>query len=367
MNQADIIISLGFIFSFIYLSFAAWFYLGMKKALYSSFQKTDKTGNLKYSIIMAAHNEEAEIERTLQSLIKQDYPAGRFEIIVIADRCNDGTVDKVRNLSANFSDLRFFEIRDVPEGMSPKKFALQEGLSLARFPNLLLVDADCRVSPQYLQTVNRYFLAGADVLINIPKMKANSSWLYHYLLPERLLTWGIAAVAAGHGVPFLSFGTTWGYTRNAYDQAGGLSPLAHSLSGDDDLLIYQMGRTGARAAVCFQPEGWGETRAPETLNAFIIQRRRHHSAGKLYSPGIKTGYLIYHLSNLALWVIPFFYWPALGFLLIKLAMDGYVLKFTAGLFQEKLKFIDYLLFEAGYLIHHLLIAPAGLLGNIRWR
>lgn len=367
MNQADIIIFLGFIFCIIYLSFAAWIYLGMKKALSSSLQKTDKTRNLSFSIIMAAHNEEAEIEQTLQSLMSQDYPAGRFEIIVIADRCQDGTVDMVRKLCTNFPALRFIEIRDVPEGMSPKKFALQEGIALARFPNLLLLDADCRTGPRYLQTINRYFLAGADVLINIPKMKASSSWLYKYLLPERLLTWGIAAAAAGHDQPFLSFGTTWGYTRNAYDQAGGLSPLAHSLSGDDDLLIYRMGRTGARAAVCFRPAGWGDTRAPETLKAFVIQRRRHHSAGKLYSPGLKAGYFIYHIINLALWIIPFFYLPALPFLLIKFAIDVYVLKFAAGLFQEKLKLINYLLFEAGYLIHHLLVAPAGLLGTIRWR
>jgi len=274
MNQNEIVIVLGFIFSGVYLYFAVWLYLGLNKALLSSSQKINRPKHLSFSVIIAAHNEAEEIEQTLQSLLNQDYPVERFEIILVADRCTDRTVDIIRKLSGKFKNLRFFEISDVPEGMSPKKFALQEGISVAHFPRLVLMDADCQVGPQYLQTFNRYFLAGADVLINIPKMKTGRSWLYHYLLPERLLTWSIAAAGAGHNRPFLSFGTSWGYTRNAYDQAGGLSPLAHSLSGDDDLLIYRMGQAGALAVVCFQPEGWGKTRAPESINAFVVQRRR---------------------------------------------------------------------------------------------
>ena len=48
----------------------------------------------KISVIIPAHNEEKYIEKTLESLTKQDF--ADFETIVVANGCTDKTEEKVK-------------------------------------------------------------------------------------------------------------------------------------------------------------------------------------------------------------------------------------------------------------------------------
>ena len=45
----------------------------------------------RFAVMVPAHNEEAVIEKTLHSLKQIYYPSNKFEIVVIADNCNDKT------------------------------------------------------------------------------------------------------------------------------------------------------------------------------------------------------------------------------------------------------------------------------------
>jgi glycosyltransferase involved in cell wall biosynthesis len=45
------------------------------------------------SIVTPTHNRRRSLQRTLAALTAQDYPADRFEVIVVADGCADGTSD----------------------------------------------------------------------------------------------------------------------------------------------------------------------------------------------------------------------------------------------------------------------------------
>jgi glycosyltransferase involved in cell wall biosynthesis len=354
------------IFIIIYFYFVIWWWSGIIKVQKNKFIPESQTKNY-FSIVIAAHNEEKYIGSTLECLLQQDYPPERYEIIVVADRCTDDTVPIIQNFGLRFAQLRLLEVQQTPPDYSPKKFALQQGIAAVRFSTLILMDADVQTSPAYLQTFNDYFASGIEVLVNIPKFTPNRSKLTAYLLPERLITWSIAAAAVGHQKPFLAFGTTWGYTRRAYDFAGGLAPLAQSLSGDDDLLLARMRRTGLAVGICLRPAGWGQTRIPASWREFIRQRRRHHSAGKFYPPAVKMGYFFFHLSNLLLWILPLFYFPAAFLLVIKFLADMLTLRKSSQIFAESLSVNNFFIFEIGYLLHHLLIAPLSFVGKIKWR
>jgi cellulose synthase/poly-beta-1,6-N-acetylglucosamine synthase-like glycosyltransferase len=350
----------------VYLYFVFWILSGIKKSHNFSFNKTDSNFH-PFSIIIAAHNEESVIQDTLDDLVHQDYPVDNIQVIVVLDRCTDSTGEIVHKMSKLHQNIESIEIDHVVEGLSPKKNALQKGIQKARYDYLILMDADCRTRPEYLNTINAYFLAGVEVLLNIPKFSPAKHFMYKYLLPERLITWGIGVAGIGHKKPFLAFGTTWSYSKKLYEQVGGFDKFSESLSGDDDLLIYQMGKLNPVMAVCLNPKGWGVTRIPATLHDFFIQRRRHHSAGKLYAPEVKTGYAVFHLANLSLWILPIFYPPVIIALLAKFLMDSIVLHRTAGLFQEKVSPLNFIVFEFGYLLHHVFIAPMGFFGKIKWR
>jgi len=357
---------LPLLFFSIYCYFVLWWWRGIRKVRNSRMIPQSRTEH-NFSIIIAAHNEEKYIGSTLESMLSQNYPAEKFEIIVIADRCSDETVPIIHHFCSRFSGLHLREVQQIPENYSPKKFALQQGIQIARFSHLLLMDADIQVGPAYLQTLNDYFASGIEVLINIPKFLTDQSVLSSYLLPERLLTWGIAAAAVGHQKPFLAFGTSWGYTRRAYELVGGLTPLSHSLSGDDDLLLVRMQQAGVPTGICLRSAGWGQTRIPSSLREFIIQRRRHHSAGKFYPLAVKIGYFGFHLSNLFLWILPLFYFPAVFLLAVKFLADILTLRKSSRIFEELLAVKHFLIFEIGYLLHHLLIAPLSFVGKIKWR
>ena len=350
----------------IYCYFIIWWWRGIRKVRNHRLVP-ERRSEHNFSIIIAAHNEGKYIGSTLESLLSQNYPVGKFEIIVVADRCTDETVPIIHQFCSSFSGLHLLEVRQIPENYSPKKYALQQGIQIARFSHLILMDADVQVGPEYLQTLNDYFAAGIEVLINIPKFQPGQSVLSTYLLAERLLSWGIAAAAIGHQKAFLAFGTTWGYTRRAYELAGGLTPLSHSLSGDDDLLLIRMQQAGVPTGICLRPAGWGQTRIPASLGEFIIQRRRHHSAGKFYPTAVKIGYFGFHLSNLFIWILPLFYLPAAFLLSVKFLADLLTLGKSSRIFEESLSLKHFVIFEIGYLLHHLLIAPLSFVGKIKWR
>src|SRR5438105_46793 len=47
----------------------------------------------RFAVVVPAHNEEAMLRTTLDSILEQAYPAECFELHVIADNCTDATAD----------------------------------------------------------------------------------------------------------------------------------------------------------------------------------------------------------------------------------------------------------------------------------
>lgn len=56
-------------------------------------------------VVMAAHNEEAVLPSTLESILRVDYPKDRTEILVAADNCSDRTHEIVDSLAAEDENL----------------------------------------------------------------------------------------------------------------------------------------------------------------------------------------------------------------------------------------------------------------------
>jgi glycosyltransferase involved in cell wall biosynthesis len=57
-----------------------------------------ETHELVVSIVTPTHQRRESLRRTLRALADQDYPAGRFEVIVVADGCTDGTIALLERL-----------------------------------------------------------------------------------------------------------------------------------------------------------------------------------------------------------------------------------------------------------------------------
>ncbi len=351
----------------IYLWYLIWMLRGLLAAHdFQTHTNSDETIT-PFSVIIAAHNEELNIGKTIRALVTQDYPVDSYEIILAADRCVDATVEEAAKAAGDFPNFRIIEIEKVPAGLAPKKYVLQTAIDRAAHENLVLMDADTVAGPTYLKIFCRQFSAGFEVVINIPKFVFDRTALHCYLRPERLVTRAIAVAGAGHRNPFLAFGGSWAYRRSLLKMAGELTSMGKSLSGDDDLLVQKLRRHQVPISVNLDDRGWVTTAIPDSWKSFIIQRRRHHSAGKHYSLPVQAGYLFYHLSNLLLWILPVVWWPASGALFLKLTADFFLLRHIARFFNEKISALNFLVFEAGYLLQHLVIAPLSFVGKIRWK
>lgn len=70
------------------------------------------------SIIVCAHDEEENLRELVPLLLAQDHP--EFEIIVVEDRCNDGTYDYLREATQQNVNLRMVRVQHKPDHISGK-------------------------------------------------------------------------------------------------------------------------------------------------------------------------------------------------------------------------------------------------------
>jgi glycosyltransferase involved in cell wall biosynthesis len=94
------------------------------------------------SVLLPAYNGAATIGTALDSLVAQDYPADRYEVIVV----NDGSTDDTASVVAERQNLRYIELPHNM-GIAPAQNA---GLDAARGEIIVVFNDDCLAAPDYL-------------------------------------------------------------------------------------------------------------------------------------------------------------------------------------------------------------------------
>ena len=115
--------------------------------------------DLRFDIIVPAHNEIEVIERTVASLRRIDWPA--YRILVIADNCSDNTAELARNAGATVLERFDSTLRG-------KGYAVRFGFEASQRDGLadavLVIDADSEASPNILQACAARIQAGAQAV-----------------------------------------------------------------------------------------------------------------------------------------------------------------------------------------------------------
>ncbi|GEM_PF-2749821 len=348
-----------------YVYFIGWIWRGCKQVQQQQPLSGEDTP-IKFSVIIAAHNEAENLPRLLEALHRQNYPAENFEVIIAADRCEDDTEAVANSFKDRLPGLRIISIHAIPPGVSPKKHVLQTAIHQAAHEHLLFLDADVIPTDSHLRTYHRYFSSGAAAVVSLMKFHPPQSVFQKFLVYEKMVSWCIAGAGIGRRRPIIAYGGNWGYTRSAFEAVRGFEGIMHSLSGDDDLLLQKMGAQHLPIAFCLDEGGWIHTAAPATLRQFLRQRRRHFSAGKKYRPAVQFAYFCYHLLNLFLWTGWLFYLPGLGYLGAKLLADAILLRRGMAMFDEHVNPGEMLLFNGLYMLYNTVVGPLGHVGRIRW-
>ena len=123
------------------------------------------------SIIVAARNEEANLEAALESLLAQDYP--NLELTVVDDRSSDATPAILERIQARDARLRVVRIDGLPAGWLGKNYALGRGAAAASGDILLFADADVVMRADAVRRAVAHALAASrDHLAITPEMIA---------------------------------------------------------------------------------------------------------------------------------------------------------------------------------------------------
>jgi hopene-associated glycosyltransferase HpnB len=121
--------------------------------------------------IVPARNEAEHVEKSIGSLLTQDYP-GRLTIILVDDESDDGTATAAERVAARFQKHRFVLVRSrgLPQGWTGKLWAVKQGIAealSARPAYLLLTDADIEHAPGNLRWLVAHAQAGGFVLTSL--------------------------------------------------------------------------------------------------------------------------------------------------------------------------------------------------------
>ncbi len=115
---------------------------------------------LKFEIVVPAHNEEAGIASTVQSLAALEWPRDLFRVTVVADNCTDATADRARAAGARVI------VRDEADKRG-KGYALAKAFDTLLAEGFadaaVVVDADTVVSPNLLAAFAARLEAGSQV------------------------------------------------------------------------------------------------------------------------------------------------------------------------------------------------------------
>ena len=234
------------------------------------------------SVVVAARNEAERIPPLLADLAAQTYPS--FEAVIVDDRSTDATADLVEAAAARHPGrFRLVRQSEVLAGLSPKKLALQHGVEASRGELLLLTDADCRVSPGWIEGMVRAFEPDVAMVLGCSEYAADSlSTGFERYQAFDFLTLTTAMVASAKlGLPLGATGQNLAYRRAAFARVGGYTSGLDRVAGDDMLMLYlirgapELGRIGCADGAATMTR----TYPVPTLRAFRNQRARWASSG----------------------------------------------------------------------------------------
>ncbi|MFC7495492.1 MULTISPECIES: glycosyltransferase [unclassified Nocardioides] len=228
------------------------------------------------SIFIPAHNEEASIASTVHYLETMlNYPADRFEIIVIDDASTDATPQILEELQQQYADLRVITIVKN----RGKAHAFNVALGFARGDFVLSNDADTKPNPDALWQYLHYFerAGGQNVGAVTGNMLAANRTTITALAQQNELNSIIGLIKRSqmsYGALFAFSGANTMYRKQAVLDVGGW----HAEQPTEDIAnAWDMQTNGWRAL--FAPRIRFFLDVPEQTRSLVKQRKRWSSGG----------------------------------------------------------------------------------------
>ncbi|MEM7109588.1 MAG: glycosyltransferase [Bacteroidota bacterium] len=268
------------------------------------------------SILVAARNEEKNIEDCIKSLLKLDYPRNKYEILIGNDQSTDGTAAVLARSKSENPEVQIIEIVDQVGRTKGKANVLAQLAKTAKGDFLFMTDADCRVSPLWLRSLLGCYSKGVGIgvgVTDVTNVWQGMDWLF-----------ALGLIKALHDLnnPVVAMGNNMFVTREAYEAVGGYESIPFSVTEDLEL-FKQVKRKGFQTRHIASSESTVLTKSTNGLLNLLQQRKRWLAGAIQLHPAI-----VFLLLMQAL------YYPAIVLILFLWMPVGIVIFFSKALIQS---------------------------------
>ncbi|HTF69468.1 MAG TPA: polysaccharide deacetylase family protein, partial [Edaphobacter sp.] len=216
------------------------------------------------SVIIAAHNEEKVIQKTVVALLGSDYP--NFEIIVVDDGSTDCTRRIVRSEFAYEPSVRI-----LAQSKSGKAAALNRAIAEAKHEILVTLDADTLFCPSTIGNLVRHFsdpkVAAVSGNVKVGNAK---KWIARFQSIEYVCGFNLdrRALDLLNAVSVVP-GAAGAWRKSAVLESNGHALDTVAEDADLTLAVRRLGHF-----IRYEENAIAYTEVPETLTALVRQRVR---------------------------------------------------------------------------------------------
>jgi 1,2-diacylglycerol 3-beta-glucosyltransferase len=294
--------------------------------------KQERT-NPKVSIIIAARNEESNIEACLQSILQLNYPQELMEVWIGNDRSTDQTALLVKNFISVRTNFHLFEVEGELGSAKAKGNVLAQLIQQTQSEYIFVTDADIAVAPNWIKHLLPYLLQPKTGIVSGTTLVDGNNFFAKWQGIDWTLGNGNLIGLDRLGLKSTAVGNNMCFTKEAYLATGGYENMTFSVT-EDFQLFKAIRAKGYESVNLLDKASLNISMAQNNFRNFLHQRKRW-MIGAQDLPGYWL--LIFGLQAS--------FYPCLFLLLLvhtKLAFIIWVIKvvlqlFYIGLIQKKLK------------------------------
>lgn len=338
------------------------------------------------SIVIAARNEEKNIGNCIESILNQQYPSHRFQLIII----NDHSTDRTENIISTFQDerLMLLHLKDFlsreNQTNSFKKRAIEIAIQHAKGDLIVTTDADCLTPPNWLQNIASFYIdknaafIAAPVSFIVPENGKSFSkkFLHIFQVLDFMTLQGITGASVHAGFHNMCNGANLAYEKNAFEEVKGFSGIDEIASGDDMLLMHKIQQKyPSRIFYLKSKNAIIKTHPEPTIKKFLNQRIRWASkSGKYQDYKIKFVLLLVYLLNV--WMVALFIGSFINqfalcgliiSLVIKIAVELIFLFPVAKFFGQRHLLWWFIPAQPFHILYTIVAGWLGLFGKYQWK
>ncbi len=226
------------------------------------------------SIMVPAHNEGIVIEKTVRSLLSLDYPAERYEVIIINDNSSDNSAQILKRIQDENPAVTLKVINtDAVTGGKGKSNALNIGFNISKGEYLAIYDADNTPEKKALKYLVVTLSRNEDLGAVIGKFRTrNKSYnlLTRFINIETLFFQWMAQAGRWKLFKLCTIpGTNFLIRRSIIEEIGGWDTKALAEDTEISFRIYRMGYK-----IMFMPKAVTWEQEPQTFKVWFKQRTR---------------------------------------------------------------------------------------------